>query len=327
MDEKGSDGITGGDRRKIARAMEEAARSGPGADKIISVTTTCVDSKSEGAMVTSNGMEGAYQRTSFTLVAESSVRGEGDRKPEGYQYAVCRFRDKLPTAEEVGLDATRRAIEQLGAKPEKSGRYPCVIENRSVGRVLYGLIGPLQGSNIQQKRSFLADKKDQQVASETLSIIDDPLVVEGLSSQYYNGEGMASKKMPLFDKGVVKNFLLDTYYASKLGKEPTFGSTSNLVLPPGDKDLGGLLKQMDKGILITGFSGGNSNSATGDFSVGIRGMWIENGKPVRPVSEMNLAGNHLTTWKKLAELGSDVNKYSSTRSPSLRLDPVQFSGV
>ncbi len=113
----------------------------------------------------------------------------------------------------------------------------------------------------------------------------------------------------------------------KLGMEPTVGSTSNLVLPPGDKDLDGLLKQMDKGILITGFSGGNSNSATGDFSVGIRGWCIENGKPLRPVSEMNLAGNHLTAWKNLAELGSDVNLYSSTRSPSLRLDPVQFSGV
>jgi PmbA protein len=326
LDEAGAKAISGVDRRRTAKAMEEAARAAKGTAKIISVSTSSSDSKSEGAMVTSNGLEVAESRTTFVMFAKVSIQGEGDRKPGGYHYAVCRHRDALPTIELVGAEATRRTLEMLGEKPEKTGKYPCVIENRVVGRVLSGLLGPLSGSAIQQKRSFLADKLDQQVGSKALTIFDDPHVVGGLGSTTYDGEGMSTVKRPLFEAGVVKNFLFDTYYASKLGKTPTAGSTTNLVLPPGKRDLAALLAAMGDGILITGFSGGNSNAATGDFSVGIRGMWIKDGKPIKPVAEMNLGGNHLQTWKQLAELGSDVYTYSSTRSPSLRFEPLQFSG-
>jgi PmbA protein len=165
------------------------------------------------------------------------------------------------------------------------------------------------------------------VLGKNLSITDDPFLVEGLGSGTYDGEGMSLKKMPVFEKGVLRTFYLDTYYASKLGMEPTTGGQSNLVFSAGDKDLEGLLKVMGQGILVTGFSGGNSNSATGDFSIGIRGLWIENGKIVRPVAEMNLAGNHLKFWKKLVELGNDPHPYSSWRTPSLRFEKIQFSGV
>jgi PmbA protein len=138
---------------------------------------------------------------------------------------------------------------------------------------------------------------------------------------------MATRKRPLLDRGVLRTFYLDTYYASKLGKEPTTGSQTNLVFTPGDKTLSALCQAMDKGILITGFSGGNSNSATGDFSIGIRGLWVEGGRATRPVAEMNLAGNHLQFWKALQEVGADPFVHSSVRIPSLRFDPVQFSGM
>ena len=133
--------------------------------------------------------------------------------------------------------------------------------------------------------------------------------------------------MPIFENGILRNFYLDTYYASKLGRPPTSGDQTNLVFPTGERDLPGLLREMGTGLWITGFSGGNSNSATGDFSIGIRGQWVENGEPVRPVSEMNLAGNHLEAWKQLLEFGNDPNPNSSIRCPSMRFGELQFSGV
>lgn len=326
-DGKGATRLSPKERRRLASGLEEAARFGPHKDKIISVTGTCNDSLSESAMATSNGMEGSRRTTTFYFVTETSVRGEGDRKPEGYDYVVRRALSDLSPVEEVAREATRRAAQQLGAKPEKSGKYPCIIENRLVGRLLWGLIGPLRGDAIQQRRSFLADKLGTKIAARILSITDDPLRPGGLSSQTYDGEGMSTIRRPVIERGVLKTFFLDTYYASKLGKEPTIGNTTNLVFPTGKRDLEGLLKAMGRGILITGFSGGNANAATGDFSIGVRGMWIENGKPVRPVSEMNLAGNHLQFWAQLAELGKDLNLSSSTVAPSLRFRPVQFSGV
>lgn len=84
---------------------------------------------------------------------------------------------------------------------------------------------------------------------------------------------------------------------------------------------------MDRGILVTGFNGGNSNPAAGNFSLGVRGFWVEGGRRVRPLVEMNLSGNHVDFWKGLVELGNDPNPYSPTRSPSLRFEKVQFSGT
>lgn len=326
-DEQGAGSVSAPERRRLAAALEQAARSGPETDSIISVTASCSDSVSDSVLVTSNGMHNSRRSSTFALFAETSVADAGDRKPEGWDYAVVRRREALPAIESIGAEATRRARMGLGAEPAASGRYRCVIENRVVGRLLAWLLAPLSGRAIQQQASFLADKKGQPILTEGLSITDDPFVVGGLGSRLYDGEGMARKKMPVFERGVLRNFYLDTYYASKLDMEPTSGSQSNLVFNGGERDLAGLLQQMGTGILITGFSGGNSNAATGDFSIGVRGQWVENGKIARPLAEMNLAGNHLSFWQQLAETGNDPHIYSSWRTPSMRFDQVQFSGV
>jgi PmbA protein len=326
FDGPGASGVTAVDRQRVAQELEQAARSAPGADKIVSVTTSCSDSQGQSAMVTSNGMEGTRRDTSFSQFAETAIVGEEGRKPEGWWYATSCHRAKLPSAESIGREATRRAMMCLGAKPEPSGAYPCIIENAVTGRLLRGLFRPLYGNAIQQKRSFLADKLGQQITNPILSITDDPWLPEGHGSGAYDGEGMSTVARKVIDQGVLRSFFIDTYYASKLKKEPTTGSTSNLVFGPGDKALPQLLTKLSKGILITGFSGGNSNPATGDFSIGVRGQWIEGGKPVRPISGMNLAGNLMTFWKQLRELGNDPYAYSTTRCPSLRFAAVQFSG-
>jgi len=327
LDEAGLAAVRPMDRRRAAERLEQAARAAQGAERIISVTTSCSDGESEAAMVTSNGMAGSQRDSSFSLGAQVSVRGEGHRKPVGWWASVARHRSGLDTIEAVGKEATRRALANVGARPEKSGRYRCIIENAVAGRLLGGLLAPLSGSAIQQQRSFLADKLGQRIGSPRLSINDDPLLPRGLGSCTYDSEGMSTLPRPILEKGVLRTFFLDTYYASKLGREPTTGSWSNLVFPAGRRDLPRLLAAMDTGILVTSFSGGNSNAATGDFSIGIRGQWVEGGRIVRPVSEMNLAGNHLSFWQHLSELGSDPYPYSSMRCPSLRFEPVQFSGT
>jgi PmbA protein len=326
-DEPGAAAVSAMDRQRVARAIEQAMRALPGAAEIISVTSSAGDVLGESAMVCSNGMEASMRGTRFWIHAEASVRDQGDRKPIGWWYATARKRAKLPSVESVAEEALRRALRDRGGKPEKSDKYPCVVEAAVTSRLLGDLLGPLSGQAIQQKRSFLADKLGKKVAAGLLTITDDPWLPEGLGSTSFDGEGMSTLRRPIVERGVLKNFLLDTYYASKLGWEPTTARTSNLVFPKGKRDLLGLCKDMDRGILLTGFSGGNSNSATGDFSLGIRGHWVEGGKPVRAVSEMNLSGNALELWNRLLELGNDPYLYSTICCPSLRFDKLQFSGT
>jgi PmbA protein len=133
--------------------------------------------------------------------------------------------------------------------------------------------------------------------------------------------------MPVIEAGVLKNYYIDTYYGKKLQMAPTTGGPSNLVWTLGDKDQAALLAAMKDGILVTGFLGGNSNGLTGDFSLGVQGFRVRDGKIAEPVGEMNISGNHLDLWKKLAAVGNDPYPYSSMKTPTLVFEGVQFAGT
>jgi PmbA protein len=109
--------------------------------------------------------------------------------------------------------------------------------------------------------------------------------------------------------------------------KPTSGSSSNVVFASGKRDLKGMMETIKKGIFITGFNGGNCNGSTGDFSYGIEGFFIENGKIVHPVNEMNISGNMNQFWFNLIETGSDVLENDSFRTPSLMFKDIDFSGI
>jgi PmbA protein len=326
-DAPGSAAVTAVDRRAQARALEEAARLSPGADRIITVSTSSSDSTWESALVNSNGMEAEARGTFFSLGCTTSVRDEENRRPRGGWFAASCRRERLPEPGPVAREAMRRALLAIGAKPEKSGRYPCVVENMTAGRLLRDLTGPLQGNAVQQQRSIFAGKIGQAVTSPVLTLRDEPHLPGGFGSSAFDDEGMATQARPVIERGVLRNYYLSVYYGAKLGLPATTATPSNLVIALGERDLAGLLRAMGTGVLVTGFSGGNTNAASGDFSVGIRGQWVENGVMVRPLAEMNLSGNLLDTWGRLVETGSDPHPYSSVRVPSLRFDALQFSGT
>ncbi len=138
---------------------------------------------------------------------------------------------------------------------------------------------------------------------------------------------MAAVPRTIVDKGVLRSHYLDMYHLRKLGREPTTGSSTNWVIPPGDQSPSDLAKGLDKAILITGFLGGNTNGLTGDFSFGIRGRLLVDGEPADSLSEMNVTGNLLTIFNQLSAVANDPWVYGSVRSPTLFFEDVQFSGV
>jgi PmbA protein len=294
-------------------------------EKVISVTTSYYDGTDERVMVTSNGFEGDTSNSYYGLNASVSVKSDKAR-PESYWGESSIFFDKLKK-EGIGEIALKRALDKIGQSKIESGKMSMIVENRQVGRILSPLISALNGSAIQQKNSFLIDKLDEKVTSDKLTITDDPFIVGGRGSRLFDSEGLATKKRKVFAKGVLKTYYVDTYYGKKLEMQPNSGSTTNLVFETGEKDMEGLIASVKKGILVTGFNGGNSNGSTGDFSYGIEGFLIENGKLTQPVSEMNITGNMKDLWSNIGEVGNDVNKNSSWLTPSILFDGVDFSGI
>jgi PmbA protein len=313
------------ERVKMASAIEAAAMAQ--SDQIISTTAGYNDSHSEEIRVHSNGFEGAGESTVFSAGAEVTVKDGESGRPEDWFYATTRFRNELLDPETLGKNAAQRALRKIGQKKLESGRYVMVVENRAGRQLLRAMGEPLSGRALQQKSSFLEGMIGKKIASEKLTVIDDPFVEKGLGSRFFDGEGLASQRRVFIERGVLRHYAIDDYYGKKLGMEPTSGDPSNILLEYGTRSLEEMIAGVKRGILVTDFIGGNSNSTTGDFSFGIVGLLIEDGKTVRPVNEMNISGNLKELWNQLTDVGNDPYPYSSVRMPSVRFEEVDFSGL
>lgn len=319
--------VTAEQRREIAKEIEAGARAVKGAEAILSVTTSFSDTLTEELRLASNGFEGERVTTAFFTSAGVTVKDQDGRRPEDFAYGGVRFLGEMPSATGVGRQAAERAIGRLGSKKGESAVLPMVLENRSGGRLVSALIEPLSASALQQKRSFLEGKVGQAIGSELLTIADDPHVPKGFGSRLYDNEGLAAKRLPVVEKGVLRNYFVDTYYGKKLNLAPTTGSPSNGAWALGDKPVAGLIAEVKDGIYVTGFLGGNSNATTGDFSLGVKGFRIRGGALAEPVSEMNISGNMAEMLKRLVAVGNDPFPYSSLRTPTLVFEGVQFAGL
>ncbi len=315
------------ERRRVAEAMEVAARAVPGAERFLSVTTSVSDTQAESALVQTNGFEGTKRGTDFWISAEVTVRDPDGRRPEEYAASGARHRAQVEPPAAVGRRAAERALARIGSVKGASAVMTMVVDNRASGRILGSLLGPLSAASVQQKRSYLEGKAGARIGSPRLHVAEDPLVPRGLGSRLYDSEGIAARPFPLFEDGVLRSYYVDTYYGRKLGWTPTTARTSNLAWRLGERSREGLLAEVGEGILVTGFLGGNSNGTTGDFSLGVRGFRIRGGRVAEPVGEMNVSGNHLELWQRLAAVGDDPYPYSSTRTPTLVFDGVQFAGT
>ena len=314
------------DRHDMAKAIEDACLSKAGA-KVISVTSRAQDSHAEEVLLSSNGFEGYEQATGFAATATVTLQDEGDRRPMGYDWGVSVKRAELPRPEVIGAGAAERTLALLGGRKMPTETTAVIVENRNVARLLGGLLQAMGGRAVQQKQSFLADKKGQKIGSELLTLVDDPFVPQGLGSRLYDGDGMTAQQRTMIEAGVLRDFYVDWYYSRKLGWEPTTGSASNLIIPPGKRSVREIMKDLGHGILITDFIGGNANSTTGDQSVGILGVLFDKGEPQTAVAEMNIAGNALGFWPKLIEVANDPWPYASQRTPSLVFRDMVVSGV
>lgn len=319
------DAVTSDQRVKLAREIEEYTL--PLSDKILSCTSSFNDGIYESVKVHSNGFEGSRLSTVFSAGVEVAVTdGKGGRPSSWDWKTVRRFKD-LPTADTYGKFAVERALARVGGEKMESGSYDVIVENRARTSLLSALQGPISGRNLQQKNSCLEGKLGQKIFSDKLTIVDDPFIKGALGSRTYDDDGFPTRKRFLVEKGVLKEYLIDWYYSRKLGVEPTGGSPTNVTFELGTRSLDEMVKGMQKGVLITGFIGGNSNSTTGDFSYGIFGSYVEDGKLVKPISEMNISGNILEFWSQLVELGNDPYQYSSIQRPSMYFKDVALSGA
>ncbi len=279
----------------------------------------------------SQGFEGRHYETAFGTFTEITIEDSEGNKYSGFWWQTS------PKAAESDLEgcskiALERAVKQIGPKKRRNGKYRMVVDNCVSSRLIAPLISALNANSIQQKMSFLDGSLNSKIFHEGMTLMDLARTQGKNGSRLFDTEGVATKDAPIIEKGVIKQYFVNTYMSKKMNIPPTIEDISRPCLLPyglesGEKrvSLEDILKYTGNGILVTGFNGGNCNPSTGDFSFGIEGFAFAKGKITHPVREMLITGNIVNLWNSLLAAGSDARESSRWQIPSLAFENVSFS--
>ena len=76
--------------------------------------------------------------------------------------------------------------------------------------------GCVTGDAIYRRSSFLLDRLGQRVASELVTLVDDPLLPGGPGSRPFDGDGLPARRNVVVERGELRTWLLDTYGPDRL---------------------------------------------------------------------------------------------------------------
>lgn len=310
------------------------------ADARVKRTIHCCVTCSSGAIEICNtrGLR-ASRKTSFGCVYVIPSVKEGEEVRTGFAYRMGR--DALDVAG-CASEAVADALGKLGALPVPSGTYPVVLYNAAVADLLTAFSRMFSAKEAQRGCSLLADKVGARIASEAVTLWDDPF--NAVSPRAFDGEGVPCRRKAIIEKGVLNTLLHNLQTAAKAGCESTGNagrpsaasrigvSPTILVLQEGKSSLDELLARMGDGLLITDLDGLHAgvDYISGDFSLKATGVRIRAGKRAEPVTQITIAGNFVSLLNGVVAVGSDLRfalpGAFHVGAPSLLLDGMQVAG-
>ena len=334
--------LAGPERIEWARRAEAAALA---ADARITNSDGGSFDAATGRKVLANsrGFVGGY-RTSYAGVSAAplAVDANGQMQRDGWWSSARRLGD-LESPEAVGAEAARRAIRRLGARRVPTQRVPIVFAPEVARSLIGSVFEAASGDSIWRHASFLAGKLGEQIAANTLTIIDDNVMlletgVGGFGTSPFDGEGLPSLRTVVVENGVLRNYLLNTYTARKLGMKSTHNAArglagtpgigcGNLFVEPGMLTEAQIIEEVQAGLYVTSLMGFGTNIVTGDYSRGATGLWIENGQLTHAVEEVTIAGNLAEMLMHVTAIGNDLVFRGSVASPTLRIDGMTIAGA
>jgi len=303
---------------KVALAMELERLTLAHDDRVRVEQSEYADTLGEAAVATSTGVRAAGRECGCYVVV-STLATEGDETQTGFAFSVGRRPGQLDIAKAAGEGADR-ATRLLGAVKPPSKRLTVVFDPYVTAQFLSVLSSALNGEAVLKGRSLFAHRVGEEVASPLFTLVDDGTNPLAFSATPVDGEGLATRRTPLIEGGVLRGFLQSSYSGRRSGTASTgnavraFKSTPScgalaLQLAPGTRSQAELVADIDDGVLIQQVAGIHSgvNAVSGDFSTGASGIVIAGGELGGPVREFTIASTIQRMLKDVAEVGSDVD--------------------
>jgi PmbA protein len=311
---------------ELARRTEAAALA---VDRRITNSEGATVSAYDSDFVLANtrGFSGGFANSKASIGCGVVAEDAGGMQRD-YWYTTHRDPAQLEDAESVGRIAGTRTMRRLGARRLPTTDTPVLFDANIAGSLIGHFVSAASGSSLYRRSSFLLDRLGTPVFAPHVEILEDPHRPAEMASAWFDAEGVATAPRAVVAGGVLRGWFLSSYSARKLGLETTgnAGGNHNLILTPGELDLEGLLKKMDRGFLVTDLMGQGVNPVTGDYSRGAAGFWVEGGEIRFPVEEVTIAGNLVDMYKGIVAVGRDVLVRGSKHSGSILVDRMTIAG-
>ena len=294
-----------------AEAVIDLERSVRGDERVEAVfIARYSESESEVVLGSTRGATGGY-RNGYAMLMASPVMRQGESVKQGWDFDLAKefhALDPSRTSQEV----LTRVGRHLGATPLVTGRYQAVFEPEVTATIMQLLLVSLSGKSVAEGKSRLAGKLGERIASDRLSLVDDPTLERGFASRPFDAEGTPAQRTVLIDRGTLRSFLhnsdtarrtaqANTGHASR-GYASTLGvASTNLLIEAGDG------VDLSDGVIVTDLMGvhAGANPISGDVSVQGLGLRVEGGE-ARPVENFALSFNLFTLLERIEAVGDDL---------------------
>ena len=305
------------------RELEEAASIDK---KIVNTESGFTENKSNFILANSDGFCNGYRSSSFSASCVTVAKDENSMERDYEFTSKCHLNDIIDP-KNLGKIAAEQTIKKLSPKKIGSDKISIIFDKRIAKGLLSSFASAISSSAIARGTSFLKDKIDQQIFSNSINIFDKPDLIKGMGSQCFDSEGVKSEALKLVERGFLKEYLVDTYNGKKLNLRSNgrSGGSTNLYFENGQISFEELLKIHSRSLYITETIGHGTNLVTGDYSVGANGFLVENGELKYPVSEITIAGNFNDMFKSIT-LANDLDFKYSVNSPTMMIEGMTVAG-
>ena len=279
----------------------------------------------------SRGFIGGYPFSRHTL-SVAPIAGKGAKMQRDDWYTSVRDARKMAEPEKVGRYAAERALARLNARKLDTRTCPVLFEAPLASGLVGAFVQAVSGGSLYRKSTFLLDSLGTQVFPSHVQVLEDPHVPGGVGSAPFDEEGVRTVRRNVVKDGVVQGYFLSSYSARKMGMKTTgnAGGSHNLTLSSKNTrladDFAGMIRKMDRGLLVTELMGQGTNFVTGDYSRGASGFWVENGVIQYPVEEITIAGNMKEMFMQIVAVGNDVLTRGNKQTGSILIENMVVAG-
>ncbi len=284
----------------------------------------------------SNGVSAGSRGTIVEAGFSTVVRCRGD-VGTFYDFSVSR---SLRAFDPLG--AARKAAEgaarYLGSRTVGTADLPVVLGPQAASGLLASIAYAANAESVQYRRSFLAGKRGQRVASELVEMVDDHLYPGGTGSSLCDAEGTPTRRTAVVSGGVLRTYLYNNTTAMKDGVESTGHASrggygggvgigpGNLRVTPGRGTLAELIADTGEGIFID-MGSLSPDQVTGTVSTTVDfGFKIERGKLKYPLKTTMLGGQVQDWLLGIDRVAAETREDAGTLTPALRIRRVRIAG-